>query len=205
VLVCGVDAGLDPGLLYHLTMQNTHAVPVAVSIPSDARAHSFYATPYLADAYAISLPPDVVANPEQLARYVFENQPTWVDTLMGLRDTLVAGFGLKTAKQLAAPSAGKTNKRVGIFKIYASSAQEVFLGEDDSHLDFRISVQLRPARVDGVGSTPQLVVSTVVHCHNLLGRSYITVIAPFHRLVVQSGLRRAAKLGWPRLSKIAPL
>lgn len=126
-------------------MQNTHAVPVAVSIPSDARAHSFYATPYLADAYAISLPPDVVANPEQLARYVFENQPAWVDTLMGLRDTLVAGFGLKTAKQLAAPSAGKTNKRVGIFKIYASSAQEVFLGEDDSHLDFRISVQLRPA------------------------------------------------------------
>ena len=125
-------------------MQNTHAVPVAVAIPTDARAHGFYATPYLADAYAISLPPDVVANPEQLARYVFENQPAWVDTLMGLRDTLVAGFGLKTAKQLSAPSANKTDKRVGIFKIYASSAQEVFLGEDDSHLDFRISVQFRP-------------------------------------------------------------
>jgi hypothetical protein len=191
--------------MYHLPMQNTHAVPVAVAIPTDARAHGFYDTPYLADAYAISLPPDVVANPEQLARYVFENQPAWVDTLMGLRDTLVAGFGLKTAKQLAAPSADKTNKRVGIFKIYASNANEVFLGEDDKHLDFRISVQLRPAAASTVGSAPQLIVSTVVHCHNLLGRSYITVIAPFHRQVVQSGLRRAAKLGWPRLSKITSL
>ena len=150
----------------------------------------------MADAYAISLPPDVVSNPEQLARYVFDNQPAWVDTLMGLRDTLVAGFGLKTAKQLAAPTADPSDKRVGIFKIYESTADQVFLGEDDKHLDFRIAVQLRPATA---GSVPQLIVSTVVHCHNLLGRSYITLIAPFHRLVVQSGLRRAAKLGWPRV------
>jgi hypothetical protein len=176
-------------------MQNDNAVPVAVTVPADARAHGFYTTPYLADAYAISLPPDVATGPELLARYVFENQPAWVDTLMGLRDTLVAGFGLKTAKQLAASSADSASKRVGIFKIYESSAQEVFLGEDDKHLDFRISVQFRPATSS---SAPQLVVSTVVHCHNLLGRSYITVIAPFHRQVVQSGLRRAAKLGWPR-------
>jgi hypothetical protein len=180
-------------------MPNDFSTPVAVQIPSDARANGFYAVTQLADAYAISLPADVVASPEQLARYVFENQPAWVDTLMGLRDTLVAGFGIKTAKQLAALSANTSDnseKRVAIFKIYESNAQEVFLGEDDSHLDFRISVQLRPATV---ASTPQLIVSTVVHCHNLLGRSYITLIAPFHRQVVKAGLSRAAKLGWPRV------
>ena len=184
-------------------MQTTYATPFAVTIPPDARAHGFYAAPYLADAFAINLPPDVVACPEQLARYVFANQPAWVDTLMGVRDTLVAGFGLKTAKQLAALSAvaseksDRAEKRIAIFKIYESNAKEVFLGEDDSHLNFRISVQLRPATA---ASAPQLVVSTVVHCHNLLGRCYITVIAPFHRQVVQSGLRRAAKLGWPRVA-----
>lgn len=186
-------------MLYHLAMPNTLATPVAVAIPPDARAHGFYAAPGLADAYAISLPPDVVTDPEQLARYVFENQPAWVDTLMGLRDKLVAGFGLKTAKQLAAPSPDKSVKRVGIFKIYESTPTEVFLGEDDAHLDFRISVQFRPTIPGSASSAPQLIVSTVVHCHNLLGRSYITVIAPFHRQVVQSGLRRAAKLGWPRV------
>jgi Protein of unknown function (DUF2867) len=115
---------------------------------------------------------------------------------MGVRDTLVAGFGIKTAKQLAALSADTIEKRVGIFKIYESNAQEVFLGEDDSHLNFRISVQLRLATA---GSDPQLIVSTVVHCNNLLGRSYITLIAPFHRQVVKAGLSRAAKLGWPRV------
>jgi Protein of unknown function (DUF2867) len=184
-------------------MQNAYESPVAVAIPPDARANGFYATPYLADAFAIGLPADVVGNPEQLARYVFENQPAWVDTLMGLRDTLVAGFGLKTAKQLAALSANTSNNsemRVAIFKIYESNAHEVFLGENDSHLDFRISVQLRPATLGCAGSTPQLIVSTVVHCPNLLGRSYITLIAPFHRQVVQAGLRRAAKLGWPRIA-----
>jgi hypothetical protein len=37
-----------------------------------------------------------------------------------------------------------------------------------------------------------------VHCHNRLGRFYIFVIAPFHRLVVKASLRRAAALGWPK-------
>lgn len=123
----------------------------------------------MADAFAISLPADVAASRAQLARYVFENQPAWVDTLMGVRDTLVAGFGPKTAKQLAAPSVDTTEKRVAIFKIYESNAQEVFLGEDDSHLNLRISVQLRPATA---ASAPQL----------------ITLIAPFHRQVVQASL-----------------
>jgi len=40
-------------------------------------------------------------------------------------------------------------------------------------------------------------VSTVVHCHNLLGRTYLRVIAPFHRLVVKASLDRAARVGWP--------
>jgi hypothetical protein len=37
-----------------------------------------------------------------------------------------------------------------------------------------------------------------VQCHNLLGRVYLLVIAPFHRMVVRSTLHRAARAGWPR-------
>ena len=177
-------------------MLNTFNSPVAIELPADARVNGFYATTQLADAYAISLPADAVTNPEQLARFVLDNQPVWVDKLMGLRDTLVAGFGLKTAKQLTTPTADASEKRIAIFKIYESNATEVFLGEDDSHLDFRISVQIHPATAS---STPQLTIATVVHCHNLLGRTYLTLIAPFHRVIVQAALRRAAKLGWPRV------
>ena len=115
---------------------------------------------------------------------------------MKIRDTLVAGFGLKTSGQLLkAESSGKAN-RIGIFKIYSCSAREIILGEDDMHLDFRLSVlyQARPAEA----GAPHLILSTVVHCHNLLGRIYIFLIAPFHRLVIKSILRRAAHSGWPK-------
>lgn len=37
-----------------------------------------------------------------------------------------------------------------------------------------------------------------MQCHNLLGRSYLLLIAPFHRAVVKTALRRAARIGWPR-------
>jgi Protein of unknown function (DUF2867) len=183
-------------LLYHVSMQNALLYPVAIQIPSDARVNGFYAVTQLADSYTISLPADAVTDPEVLARFMFESQPVWAEKLMHMRDAVVSVFGLKTAKQLTAPSANRSEKRIAIFKIYESNAQEVFVGEDDSHLNFRISAQVRPATP---GSAPQFIVSSVVHCNNLLGRTYITLIAPFHRVIVQAALRRAAKLGWPRV------
>jgi hypothetical protein len=173
--------------------------PIEIQIPADARANGFYAVTQLADAYAISLPADAVADPEVLARYMFESQPDWAKKLMQLRDAMVSVVGLKTAKQLGAPKAGSLEKRIAIFKIYESTANEVFLGEDDSHLNFRISAQVRPATAS---SPAQFIISSVVHCNNLLGRTYITVIAPFHRSIVKAAMKRAARRGWPKMTVI---
>lgn len=74
--------------------------------------------------------------------------------------------------------------RVGVFKVYSTNQTEIVLGEDDKHLDFRISV-LCSGEAESEGRR-QLVVSTVAQCHNRLGRVYIFVIAPFHRLVVKA-------------------
>ena len=111
---------------------------------------------------------------------------------MWLRDGTVGRFGLKTAAGLRRSSAD----RIGLFRIYERSQREIVLGEDDSHLDFRVSV-LTCSRPLAGESANFIVVSTVVHCHNLLGRCYIALIAPFHRLIVKAGLRRAASSGWP--------
>ena len=73
---------------------------------------------------------------------------------------------------------------------------EIVVGEDDRHLDFRASFLVSPAGAPAGGA--QLTASTVVHCHNLLGRTYLFISAPFHRLVVKASLRRAAELGWPQ-------
>jgi hypothetical protein len=42
----------------------------------------------------------------------------------------------------------------------------------------------------------EVVLASVVHCHNRTGKLYITLIAPFHRLVVRAMLKRAAARGW---------
>jgi hypothetical protein len=167
----------------------------AVALPRQSAVSTAYASVNLADAFSVPLPAHASADPEVLARFIFARQPAWVNALMGLGDAIVAGLGLKTARQLRPLEAQDRSARVGIFRIYERTATEIVMGEDDKHLDFRVSVLCDPQ-----ASPPgqrRLVLSTVVHCHNRLGRAYIALIAPFHRAVVQASLRRAARAGWP--------
>ncbi len=165
------------------------AIATQVSAPAQSGVIRLYQSVHLLDAFAIGLPAGASRDPGTLARFIVAHQPSWVERLTSLRDTIVALFGLKTARDLAALAGREGAGRVGIFRIYGKSENEILLGEDDRHLDFRISVLCGPQDVT---------VTTVVHCHNLLGRAYLFVIAPFHRLVVKASLRRAAKIGWPR-------
>ncbi len=165
----------------------------AVPLPTEVRVAPLYKGAFLADAYAIALPACTTHDITQLARFAFEQQAPWVDGLMGVRDAVMGTLGLKTASDLRA-TASSAAPRVGIFRIYETLADEIVLGEDDGHLDFRVSVHRRPA---SAGVPQQLTVVTVVHCHNLLGRNYIRVIGPIHKRVVRSALDRAAQNGWP--------
>ena len=172
-----------------------HHRVTSVPLPPESGIAKAYASTNLVDAYSIELPSDASTHPETLARFIFSQQAPWVGSLMAVRDAVVGRFGLKTAKQLMSLGAQSNTGRVGIFKIYGTSPTEVVLGEDDRHLDFRLSVLC--STQPSPGGQRHLTLSTVVHCHNRLGRLYIRVIAPFHRLVVQSSLRRAARIGWP--------
>jgi hypothetical protein len=169
-----------------------HATPVA--LPAQSGIGATYTSVNLADAFAIGLPATASADPALLARHIVAHQPAWIGHLTRLRHLIVAAFGLKTAKHLAAAGADGAS-RIGIFKVYSTSDTEIVMGEDDKHLDFRASV------LCSTGPAPQccrqLTISTVVHCHNRLGRTYLFVIAPFHRMVVKTSLDRAARVGWP--------
>lgn len=182
-------------------MENADWSVKPVAVPGESAVAGWCDAPYLADAYAIRLPLDASTDTEQLSRFLFSHQPSWVARLMSVRDTVVARFGIKTAKQLRRSSGASGEGRVDIFKIYQRASHEIILGEDDKQLDFRVSV-LRQMRNEAAGEYPYLVLSTVVHCHNRLGRVYITLIAPFHRMVVESTLRRAGRLGWPTAAKL---
>jgi hypothetical protein len=167
-----------------------------VALPSQSAVATAFKSVNLADAFAIQLPSDASKNPDVLARFIFSVQPSWIGALTNIRDAIVTGLGLKTAKHLATLSSGPAAKRIGIFRVFGTSATEVVLGENDKHLDFRVSILCTPDSPPNTGN--QLTLSTVVHCHNRLGRAYLSVIAPFHRQVVKASLRRAAEVGWPK-------
>jgi hypothetical protein len=173
-------------------MDTTFAV-TSVPLPPGSRATSFYRAPNLADAFAVRLPDRATRDPEALARFMLANQAPWVAKLIWLRDRIVSVFGIKTSSQLQNAHDQGSVRRISFFRVYAQDANEILLGEDDSHLDFRLTVRCEP--IDGA---THVVATTVVQCHNAIGRIYLLVIAPFHRIVVRSALQRAARIGWPQ-------
>ena len=178
----------------------THVSPV--ELPSQSAIARIYKSVHLADAYAVQLPSNASRDPDVLARFVFSHQPDWIAALTKVRDAIVIGFGLKTTGHLASLPDAKAS-RISFFRIYSKSDTEIVVGEDDKHLDFRVSLLWSRSDASQTGYT--LTLSTVVHCHNLLGRIYLSVITPFHKLVVRATLRRAAQIGWPKaLDGVSP-
>jgi hypothetical protein len=148
----------------------------------------------LADAFAVPVDAaDAAKGIDNLARSALGDPAPWIRLLLGLRDALVAGFRVKTTQDVRRAAIADNAERIDFFRILARSDRELILGEDDRHLDFRLSLLLR-ARPDGSGD--ELVATTVVRCHNALGRVYLALIAQFHRLVVMSNLSRASNKGW---------
>lgn len=84
-------------------------------------------------------------------------------------------------------------EHIDFFGVLSKSRDEIVLGEDDRHLDFR-ALLLIPPRRDGEGA--ELVATTVVRCHNLVGKDHLFAIAPFHRQVFRSHLATAVGRGW---------
>lgn len=121
-----------------------------------------------ADAYRVAVPPGMDA--PALTDQVFARGPGWIRMLLKLRNAVVAPLGLRTAAS-------------GGFPVLRRLPQEVWLGFDDRHLDFRIVVMVAPG---------DATVTTIVRCHNLWGRIYLAVVKPFHRVIVPSMVGRVA-------------
>jgi hypothetical protein len=102
--------------------------------------------------------------------------PGWAMALLALRNGIVSPFGLKTGAGPATPS-------LGIFPVRKDDGDELVLGLDDRHLNFRIGL----IRLDG-----RLYMSTWVHPHNRWGRAYLAMVMPFHILITRGAVARMA-------------
>lgn len=129
-----------------------------------------------ADRFTLGLPVEGLTAREA-ARLALEHPPGWVRGLMTLRNALVAPFGLKGAAERVTTS----RTEIGGFPVVSASDDRVVLGFDDRHLDFRIVIDVRQDRPSG----QTLSVMTLVHRNNLLGRLYLALVMPFHKLIVR--------------------
>jgi hypothetical protein len=117
------------------------------------------------------------------AERMLGHRPRWIAALMALRNHLVAPFGLKTPS----PNRRTSADAVGIFPVLSESPERLVAGFNDKHLDFRVLVDVASA-----GRGQQVTATTLVLTHNLLGRVYLAIILPFHRLIVRSMMRQIA-------------
>ena len=115
--------------------------------------------------------------------------PAWVERMMGLRNAVVSRLGLKNLGNLSSFSPLKAAEdyregdRVGIFSILHISDNEIILGDSDKHLDVQLSLYK-------TAQDAKVVLSTVVHIHNRLGRIYMLFVTPVHRMIVPAVLAK---------------
>lgn len=111
--------------------------------------------------------------------------PAWGDGLMRVRDRVVGLCGLKTCgpRQGVLQAPFRVGQQLGVFRILHLAPGEAILGENDRHLDFRVSLL-----ADG----GQLRVSTLVRPHNVFGWLYLAIVLPFHHLISAVMTRRMA-------------
>jgi hypothetical protein len=105
--------------------------------------------------------------------------PRWIDALVTVRNILVAPLGLKTSGD----SVTVPRDMIGIFPVISQTPERLIAGFNDRHLDFRVVVDVATH-----GAGQQVTATTLVKTHNRLGRTYLAIILPFHRLVVRSML-----------------
>jgi len=153
-----------------------HEVPPAID-PSTLLAGAQFV-----DAFRVEIN-DRALDARHAAERMMARQPRWIETLTRLRNILVTPFGLKTS------GASRTAPRemIGIFPIVSETPDRLVAGFNDKHLDFRVVVDVATS-----GTARNVTATTLVKTHNWLGRTYLAIILPFHRLVVRSLLRQVA-------------
>jgi uncharacterized protein DUF2867 len=134
------------------------------------------------DAYRLEVDGEAL-DARQAAIRMMARAPRWVDALLVLRNIIVAPFGLKTS------GAAERLPRdiIGIFPVVSETPERLVAGFNDKHLDFRVVLDVATS-----GQRQSVTATTLVLTHNRLGRTYLAIIMPFHRLVVRAMLRQVA-------------
>ncbi len=165
-------------------------------LPPDSQLHTYAKPQDFLDCFSVTVDNAWAANvatmPE-IAALIVETEVPGAEQLVKLRNLIVKPLGLKTSDDMSqqsgpsSPQNMQVGDRVGFFKIYSIERNEIILGEDDVHQDFRVSLFRAP------GDPTTLYLATCCQRHNLFGHLYLAAILPFHKMIVKGMLDGAAR------------
>lgn len=122
---------------------------------------------------------------EEISKRIFDKSPNWVNQLFKLRNNLVRYIGLKTSLPADYNTKFEVGGYIKFFKILHLGEDEIVLGANDSHLDFRAVIKKTEEPEFNIK------VTTLVKFNNKMGRIYMRLIAPFHRMVIRRMIGQA--------------
>lgn len=128
-----------------------------------------------------------------IGKSFFSSGPKWIESLFALRNRIVSLFGLKTPNNITNRQNQLNNfkcekgERFGLFEVFNKTENEIILGENDKHLNFRVSLFVEQQKNEL--TKKNLTISTTVAFNNWFGRLYFLPVKPFHRLIVPTMLK----------------
>ena len=164
-------------------------------LPSNSALRKQFFPDYL-DCFQVTI---VDANnsitPSSLGKNFFTGTPTWVKSLFELREKFAQLVGLKTGEKKSNRQKYldefncEVGQKIGLFKVFSKSKLEVILGEDDKHLNFRISIH-----INELDKNEKIItLSTSVQFNNNFGKLYFLPVKPIHKFIVPSMIKTMIK------------
>ncbi|WP_445458151.1 DUF2867 domain-containing protein [Flavobacterium sp. HNIBRBA15423] len=167
---------------------------IKTSLPKDSLLHkngSSYS--YIDSFQGFITDKENKITPLSILKAFFNSSPKWIEVLFTIRNKIVQVFGLKTPQnsknkqEIIANLKGKPNEQIGLFKIFETTNNEIIMGEDDKHLNFRVSLLMNQSEFEP--TKKNITVSTTVHFNNWFGKLYFLPVKPFHNKIVPAILK----------------
>ncbi|NPV24945.1 DUF2867 domain-containing protein [Bradyrhizobium aeschynomenes] len=126
---------------------------------------------------------------------IFGHRPGWMKAVLILRNTLAAPFGLEVSRgrdilSIQRKPAYSIGEKMLGWTIFVHTADELIVGRDNAHLDFRVSI----LREHSIGQQ-RIVISTICDAHNAFGVAYLKAVLPFHKRGFRWLIKRARACG----------
>jgi hypothetical protein len=160
-------------------------------IPAASALHQMYPQAYYWDAHEVPLH-EADMPVHKIYLEIFSHYPVWAKVALTARGRLGKLFGVKgpafaDLEDSEWRDTYRIGEKIGRFTLLYQSEYEIITGENDRHLDFRVSVMKMQN-----GKTGTVILSTIVQPRNIFGKIYLLLIEPFHRFGIKTLLSSAA-------------